>query len=192
MRKLILLAALSSALLITLTPFAFAAPVIAVDTNPGLLGIQTFREIYVGETATMDVVVLGLPSSEPLAAFQFDIAFDPLILRPLNVISYNSLPAPTLSSSSLAPEVSFVETSLSPFGPFPFGNLRLASVTFQGIGNGLSTLDLNDTVLSDEFGFAIVHDTADASLKVPEPSSTILISLGLVILGMVGRCTSEF
>lgn len=161
----------------------FAIPLIGIDTDPFTPGRQTSLDVLIGNTFTVGVVVEGIEAPNPLAAFQFDIAFNSTLIDSLSVTSAGSLPAPVLGTTVLDPEVRRAETSLSFLGPFPSDNFLLASVTFKGIGLGISILDLNDTVLSNDLGLAISHTSSDGSVTVtPEPTTLILFGSG----GLVG------
>lgn len=185
MRNKVVLGSTAVVLSMMFVSSIYALPLIGIDTDPLTAGRQTTLDVPIGDTFTVDIVVEGVEATTPLAGFQFDIAFDSALLDSLSVASADALPAPVVSSSTLDPEVTFVETSLSFFGPFPFGDLVLASVTFQGIGMGTALLDLNDTQLSDPLGAGISRVASDASATVtPLPSTALLFGLGL--MGLAG------
>lgn len=197
MKKTLFLVICAIILSIAINSKIYAIPIIAIDTDPLTTGLQSSLDITIGDIFTVDVLVMGIDTLNPLGAFQFDIAYDPSVFEALSVTSANSLAPPFFSQHTLTPEVRLADTSIS-FNTgsnselFPYGDFRLASVTFGGIGLGNSILALNDTTLTDSFLFSesISHNTMDADVRVapvPEPATILLLTTGMLGISIIGR-----
>ena len=162
---------------------------VSVDLDPGSLGIQGTATVTPGSTLVIDVVVEDLVPSSPLNAFEFDMDFDPTILDATNIATGEFLLPPSLvvETNILLPDINFAEVTLLATGAS--GSGVLATVTFDVVGLGMSTLDLNDVILSAPFGVAIMTDVSDGKVisnnvnVIPEPASALLWASGL--LGLI-------
>jgi hypothetical protein len=167
-----------------------AMPLVAVDADSGLPGIQSTSEVSLGSTVVIDITVADIEAGAPLNGFEFDLVFDATVLSPLSVVDGGFLldPVVVVQESLGVLVVEFAEVTLGPAGAF--GDGVLARVTFDTIGLGISTLDLDSVILSAPFGVPISANVTDGSVNVvPEPSTAIYLALGL---GVLARRRSTF
>jgi hypothetical protein len=160
-----------------------AIPLVSVDADSGLPGIQSTSEVSLGSTVVIDITVTDIEAGAPLNGFEFDLLFDATVLSPLSVVDGGFLldPVFVVQESLGGLVVEFAEVTLGPAGAF--GDGVLARVTFDTIGLGISTLDLDSVILSAPFGVPISTNVTDGSVNVvPEPSTAIYLTLGLGVL----------
>lgn len=161
---------------------AFASPILFVDLEPSVAGIQDMLSLPVGASFTADVVIENV---DDLQAFELDLDFG-TNLSAIGVLGGDFLVAPVLNVESdvMPPDINFAETNLLGFGAS--GSGVLLSAKFEALSPGSSTLVLNDVLLSQPFGIPIpVAGTQDARVvvipesRVPEPSTPLLLLLPL-------------
>lgn len=171
---------LALSVLLIATP-AYSLPIVSVDADPSISGIQSDFQILLGTPLTIDVVISGLDVFAPLNGFEFDLDFDPTLLTATSVGDGGFLLPPVfpVEVDTTAPDVNFAEITLLPFGAVGAG--VLATITFDTIGLGVSGLDLNDVILSAPLGVPIaVAAVNDGSVSVvPEPPTLLLLASGL-------------
>ena len=97
MKKTLFLVICAIILSIAINSKIYAIPIIAIDTDPLTTGLQSSLDITIGDIFTVDVLVMGIDTLNPLGAFQFDIAYDPSVFEALSVTSANSLAPPFFS-----------------------------------------------------------------------------------------------
>jgi len=136
-------------------------------------------------------------------AFQFDITFDPAILSATSVAEGtflqsggNFFPGFTDNPSG---SITFIANSL--IGPDGIsGSGTLADIKFLALGPGTSLIDLSNVILLvlldsklDDIAFTTTSGsvTVVSGVSVPEPATILLISMGLVALGIVRKKGSE-
>ncbi len=140
------------------------------------------QTIGVGQSATAHVN-LSVTGQEQLFGFNFGLAYDPAVL------SFNNLAfGPALSGyltgftppSAGSGLVTF-DGALDLFSTtgLTAGTYKLASVFFEGIGQGTSPLALSGEVLDMDPQANLVPLRADASVTVPEPGMMLLFGLGV-------------
>jgi hypothetical protein len=172
---------------------------LSVDMVPGP-GIDSSRIVSLGSAFDVDILINDVTD---FAGFEFDLGFDPLILAASSIDSGNIFGADTFPLSGLinADSISFAETTLAlPPGLDISVPTLLATIHFNAIGSGTSNLDLRNTILSDSAGEPITpiteNDgqlTAQAPVTTaPEPSSVLLLCLGLLSLISIKRKTKVF
>jgi hypothetical protein len=148
-----------------------------------------------GKSFTLDVNISGVSN---LSDFEFDIGYDPTILKPLTVTegSFLKKAGTTLfipgSVDSLLGQVNNIADGLEGSGAGASGSGTLVQVTFKGIGSGTANLTLFDVTLLDSNLEGIANTTSGASVKVngfsgsPEPSTLSLVG-GAVLAGVLMR-----
>lgn len=177
------------ALMLTVALFGWpavapAVPVVSVDMNPGVAGVQTTFSVPRGHQLTVHIVVSQIDASSPLNGFTFDLVYTPAILNPTGVSDGGFL-LPTVFVSEmdlLAPDVNFTETTLGPGGAY--GDGILAAITFDAVETGFSLLSLNDVQLSAPGGAEIPlgQINVGGAIVIPEPGGLTLVGTGLAAL----------
>jgi len=173
---------------------AAAVPILSVDADPGTPGIQSVLSIPFGNPFTVDVVIIGVETGQPLNAFQFDLVFDPLRLAATGVVSGGFLPAETivLLDDITPPDVMYAEASL---GGGAVGHGVLASISFDTLSVGTSDLDLMNVILAalippgGEIPAQVSGGrvTVTSGQAIPEPSTLLLLGMGVGGLLAAGR-----
>ncbi|MGR3218590.1 MAG: cohesin domain-containing protein [Candidatus Anammoxibacter sp.] len=191
---------------VILTVFFSAAVVnattVSIDMDTSTAGIQSSLTGTVGDSFTVDIFIDGINlSGGGLNAFEFDLDFDSSILRATGIVSGGYLGVvadPSISGSPfvlesdiLNPDVNYAEAFLG--SDEFFGGGILATITFDIIGEGFLTLDLNDVILSESFGEAFTGVTindgqffttqGNQANPIPEPTTFVLLGIGLAGLG---------
>lgn len=163
------------------------------------------------------VVNVISPSSEPLGssfavnititgavdlyAFQFDLGFDPTILQATSVAEGAFLPSggATFFVAGTIDNTAGVisNTADTLVGPIPGvnGNGDLIEVDFDAVGIGTSALILANelfldsrlTDVTDTITFTGGTVTVSTGTSVPEPNTFVLVTTGIVALGLMRR-----
>jgi general secretion pathway protein D len=152
---------------------------VVVSSGPGI--------VSVGETL---LVPISVDQGADLYAFQFDLAFDPSILRLESIQEGSLLPSagPTFFSPGTIDNTSGTAAlnADSLVGPIPGASSGgdLADFRFLGIGPGTSPLTLSNVVLLDSALNDISFTTSDGSVvvtpaTVPEPGVLWLTMLAI-------------
>jgi len=168
---------------------AQAAPLIALDLDPGTGGIQTTISVLTGTQFTIDVVVTGVDPGNPVNGFTFDLFYNTSVLGADAVVDGGFL-LPTVFVSEMnlaAPDVNFTETTLGPSGAS--GDGVLARVTFTAAAAGFSQLSLNDLAISNPSGqsIALAGFSGGGVTVTPEPGTVLLLAMGLLTLAVHSR-----
>jgi len=133
-------------------------------------------------------------SVNDLFAFQFDITFDPSVLLASSIVEGALLPTGGTTSfvpgmiDNTAGTVSFTADTLTGAIPGISKNGTLASVSFQAVGLGNSSVSLSNVVLLDSNLVDIAFGTVSGTVNViPEPTSCVLIAVGILGMGVLRR-----
>ena len=191
--------------------FSLSALAIPIDIT---IGFEPASQIVpVGEPVSVDLVISGLGDhSEPsLGAFDLDIHFDPTILAfddatfgdpdlgdqvdmSGDAALFDSLIGPGLYLGAfvISPGVlDIFEVSVdsaSDLNSNQAGSFTLATLTFDTLAVGTSSLDITIDSLGDAYGNPLSADVQSGSIApVPEPASFILFGFGLGGIGILRR-----
>lgn len=142
------------------------------------------------ETGSVFALTVNISSVSDLFAFQFDLGFNPAILAAQSVTEGALLPSGGSTFfipgtiDNTAGTITLTLDSLFGPGPGVSGNGVLASVNFQALAIGASSVTLSNVVLLDSTLSEISFTTQGASVDaVPEPSGLLLI--GSALLGLI-------
>jgi hypothetical protein len=169
---------------------ASALPIVSVDADTTLAGVDSSRTVMGGSTFSVDIVISGVDAGSPLNGFEFDLFFDPSVLTATSVVDGGFLLAPVfqVQNSVGVMSIEFAEVTLLPDGAS--GSGVLATIVFEAALAGNSALDLQNLLLAAPFGVPIETDgIADGSISIagsnpiPEPSSGLLFALGFAVVG---------
>jgi len=158
-------------------------------------------DIILGDELTFSLDISGLTEGGPpsLGAFRFNLSYDSMILAFSSVTFGNYLGNPDNSEfykdstpgNLYLDEVSWLsEIELDSSQPAAFS---LANLTLTAIGLGTSDLVFANVDLSDASGASLSDVTLNSasitvsSASVPEPAPVILLTTGMVVLGIFGR-----
>jgi hypothetical protein len=158
-------------------------PVVSVDLDRSLPGVQAQRSAVVGEVLAIEVAVSGV-EDPGLNAFQLDLGFDPTRVALLAAQAGDAL-APVVEPAFV--DLSGPAASLAFFTVGPgarAGGGALAILELRALAEGPVAFALSDVILSAPFGAAIpTGGLAGATLTiVPEPASDGLLAGGLLAL----------
>jgi len=171
-----------------------------------ILSIEPSAEkIHGVEQLDVDIVISGLvddPATSPanenaLGAFDLRLVYNPFVLDFTSIVFGDQLDILGLGSiTDFAKDpnpsigaVDFFEISLDSIFELETSqadSFTLATLSFIGLSSGFSSLNLAVPVLSDAWGNSISATVHSASVRVPEPMTLALLSLGLV-----GLCFSR-
>jgi hypothetical protein len=112
-----------------------AAPIVAVDTDPGTPGIQSSSELFGVASFSVDIVISGVDAGAPLNGFEFDVHFDPSLLLAVSVLDGGFLLDPifVVQNDIGSMSVEFAEVTLLPAGAS--GSGVLATIVFEVIAD---------------------------------------------------------
>ena len=167
---------------------AAGAPILALDLDPALPGVQASTSLAVGGAVVAEIWISGVDASDPLHALELDLLFDPGILAASAASVASFLAAPFLEIENVlgAGQVGLAATTLGPGAAF--GSGLLATVTLVATGPGESALALSNVLLSEPFGAQIPDVTLQPALLlvVPEPGVGMLLA-ATCLLALSGR-----
>ena len=134
--------------------------------------------INVGDSGTVDIVA-DIPADSPVLGWGLDVNFDPAIVALTNVMV--DMPWTQVSGDGDGLGGIVFPTGI-------YGQVTLATLTFDAIGAGISGLDvsvtmgdLNEGFALDPIGFGDWYSVA-GEIITPEPASLTLLALaGLLI-----------
>ena len=156
-----------------------AAPILSIEP-PSLL-------VQLGKSFSLDVRISGVVD---LFAFQFDLAFDPLILSAGSITEGPFLPSGGATAfiagtvDNTAGTITATVDTLIGAIPGVNGSGVVASVDFQALSVGTSPITLSDAILLDSDLNNIPFRIVNGGVTIPEPSAWLLLStavFGLLI-----------
>jgi len=166
----------------------------------GTLSVSpNFKSVANGQSFTLDVSVDGISD---LYAWQVDLGFDPTLIRADGVDEgpfLTSLGSTTFfiagDIDNIGGTVSFNANTIIGADPGVSGTGVLATFHFTALAPGLSSITLFNETLLDSFtqGIAVdvnggsVEVTAPSGGGVPEPSTIVFSTLGLLACACVRR-----
>jgi cohesin domain-containing protein/PEP-CTERM motif-containing protein len=144
--------------------------------------------VTVGETFTIPISITNALGVD-LTSFQFDLAFDPVILQAneAGATAGSLLPGDWFFTSPGAVDNTGGDIlGVSAFGSAVSGSGVLANIEFQALAVGESLLTLSNVFLNfEDSGFLTVNGLVTvipAGAPIPEPGTVTLLSLGLGVL----------
>ena len=175
---------------------ASALPVVSVDTDTSLEGIQDTRVVAVSESCTVDILIEGVTAGEPLNAFELSLEFDSTVLSATSA-TLGSFLLPTVmeppTNNVTAPTVDFAAFTVGTVGAS--GSGILLNITFEVVGAGESVLRFTSLILSEPFGeelsfgdvFNACVTTDESGCLPPDPGLVPEPGVGrLLLLGLAG------
>jgi hypothetical protein len=164
--------------LLLLSSYAATDVTLSIDPTESTAGV--------GETFTIEVEVSGVSE---LYGWQLELSFNQAILRPVEVIEGDFLKSK--GQTLLLGENNFVDGKIGPVGcsllgaESSSGSGVLMFVSFEVVGEGSSTLKLENTMLLDPAGKAIEHSTTPGffSTAAVQGIPVYLVAGVLVVLG---------
>ena len=156
---------------------AYAVPTLAAGS----------ATVNVGDTFD---ILISITGAVELTSWQFDLAFNPSIIRANSVTEgpflSESGTKTTLFSSGVIDNVTghitLVTDSFVDLPPGPSGSGVIADISFTALALGISPLTLSNVFLNDlDSGFSITNGqvTVLGTARVPEPATLTLLALGL-------------
>jgi len=156
---------------------AYAVPTLAAGS----------ATVSVGDTFD---ILISITGAVELTSWQFDLAFNPSIIRANSVTEgpflSESGTKTTLFSSGVIDNVTghitLVTDSFVDLPPGPSGSGVIADISFTALALGISPLTLSNVFLNDlDSGFSITNGqvTVLGTARVPEPATLTLLALGL-------------
>jgi hypothetical protein len=171
---------------------AAAAPIVALDLDPTLAGVQATLTATATSELQIDVVISGV-DSPPLAGFEMEIGFDPAVLALVSVTNGGFLASPFFFDVFPGESSVAVDAGIRSFGEGPVGDGILAHLTFEAVGLGASLLNL-DAVLYRPLGALFPDPTipteavhGGAVTVTPEPSTAALVAFGCALTCMARK-----
>jgi hypothetical protein len=168
--------------------------------------VPATQDILVGGMAVVDIRASGLGDfiAPSLGDFDLSLGYDPSILSASSVVfgsqlDFGGFGSLQISDISVPGLVEISEISLETpqdLVDLQAGDFVLATVSFTGIGPGISPLDLSIVSLGDETGTPIlISEALDGSIEVladgrvvPEPTAFVVwwLLCGTLLFGRAG------
>ena len=166
-----------------------------------ILSIEPSAEkIKAGEQLDVNLRISGFtsmpappePSPPSLGAFDLRFVFNPSILDFTDLSFGDPVLGDQLDLFGLGSITGFAEDPIGPIDLFEISldapsdldtlqadSFILATLTFTGLSGGFSSLNLAVPILADSQGDVLAATVLSATIKVPEPGTTILFGIAL-------------
>lgn len=179
------------AVLLSFGSSAFAGPLLTVNPSSST--------VSVGSPVIVDIDITGLESGVSVGVFDFEIAFDPAVLSfasgmfggQLDLFGLGSVQALTPVGSGRVGVFELSLDSVDDLNSLQLPAFRLATLTFDAVVAGSSTLTLAVNAIGDASGNAIAVEVAGGSVLVtgvvPEPGTYVLMLAGLGLVAVARR-----
>jgi hypothetical protein len=179
---------------------ALALPVTG-SADPIVSILPGFQSGVIGDIFTTQLVISGLASTEEVGGFDVDISFNTAVLAPLTITLGTGL-GTGADQFTVADSFSGGVADISQFSfldeatlqGLQGGSFLLATLTYQGIANGLSDLIITQSIFADgDFDTeALQITTVNGAIRVgaaplPAPGTLLLFGAGLAMLGLQRR-----
>ena len=142
--------------------------------------------LNIGDSFSVDIVI---DSISDLAGFEFDLNFDFTLVTATTIISGDIFGFDTVEiSNSLAPGVAtFSEATLAFSGVNITAPTVIATISFDTLAAGVSSLNIVNALLSDSLGDPIPDPTViNSSIQVDQPSNGNVPLPGVWLLMLAG------
>ncbi|HXK22641.1 MAG TPA: hypothetical protein VMS55_08200 [Myxococcota bacterium] len=168
-----------------------AAPIVAIDADPTVAGVQASRTVAAGSAFEVDLVVSDVSAASPVQSFQIELGVSSGAVTALDALDGAFLEAPVLTLQEIVTpsSVQFAQISADPSGAS--GSGVLARFLFDATAPGDAALTLPTLLLSAPFGVPIfvgeIRGANVAVAAVPEPTGALLFAVGLVAARAAAR-----
>lgn len=178
-------------LLLAATSASQAAPILSVDMDPTIAGLQSTRTVVQGDMFDVDIIIDGVEAAAPLNAFQLTLSGDMSLISANSVVLGSFLLAPSITviNSVVGASATIGGATLLPAGAT--GDGILATVSFTADAIGITSLELSSVTLSAPFGVPIGVEglvsgrltiESDPSLLSAPPALSVILLGGLATL----------
>jgi hypothetical protein len=185
-------------LVIPVLAFLIALALPATGSADPILSISpTFQSGNIGDIFTAQLIISGLTATQEVRSFDVDISFNTSILAPLastlGVGLGTGADQFTVSNSFSGGVADIAQLSFlneATLQGLQGGSFLLATLTFQGIANGLSNLQITQAAFSDFDNQALVPTLVSGAIQVgrptilPAPGTLLLLGAGMAVLGL--------
>lgn len=174
----------SLALAFALAPFAAgAAPIVSVDADPDLPGVQDVRAVSLGAAFEIAVWIEAVDPGDPLHAFELALTHGPhLSVTAVSLGDFLGLDALLFHAETSPDGAEAAATRLGPEGRAGAGSLLRVGLVATALGS--SALDLSGLRLAAPFGVPIEIEALRGAVirAVPEAATGSLLLAGLLAL----------
>ena len=176
---------------LTLVLGVLALPTLAGATSLQLLPAATI--VGVGDSFAIQVAISGVPADKVVGAFEVAVGYDPSLLG-FQGASFgsrlgdpNNLAETITDVNATAGLADLAEVSLlsgTALEMLQTDGFVLATLTFQSLALGTSSLDLSKVVIGDAEGTVIPITSLSGAVvsAVPEPAAFLTLTAGLLVL----------
>lgn len=179
---------------------AQAAPVVSIS--------PASQDLAIGAQTTVDIIVSGLTQpADAVGGFEITLDFDDSLLSGIGFVldptgamgafdAFNDFSFGFSGGSLNLEYLASLDEDQASLAALQGSSFVLATVTFEGVANGLSPLSLSLTDLSDFLGDSLLLDTSrngsicvggNCGNNVPEPGTYGLAGIALLAAGWAGR-----